>query len=166
MVFVCLWKPWETSWLFPKREMKRELIFSESGLWGNSSLWAHSFLLFHGHLKTLAGCWRGGKLFLLPSLFLFTAAEFSELNCRAVSSLFTLPRPTSVVNFPPWTRDDVFLDCISQGRQRNCQSAEPHTEKEVSWTWRSKNSGLGTNLPALGKLATPLCFGNIMKGYF
>ena len=145
--------------------MKHELIFNESESGGNSSNWAHSFLLFSWPPENFGWVLGGGTLFPLPSLFLFTAAKFSELNCCAVSSLFTLPRPTSVVNFPPRTRDDAFLDYISQEQRQNCQSAEPHTQEEKgSWTWPFRNSGLGTNSLAFGKSAMPLCFRNL-KGY-
>lgn len=74
---VCLWKPVLTSGLFPKREMKHELIFKESESGGKSSNWAHSFLLFHGHLKTLAGCWGVGRSSHFP-VFFFSQLQNSE----------------------------------------------------------------------------------------
>ena len=105
-----------------------------------------------GHPKPLALSWVGrsgtGSSYSPPPS-LFTAAEFRELNCSALSLLLAQPQSTSVVNFPPGTRDDAFLDYISQGQQPGCQSAEPDREEKHPQIWPFKSSTLGTNCQLL-----------------
>ncbi|XP_004407539.1 PREDICTED: potassium voltage-gated channel subfamily E member 4 [Odobenus rosmarus divergens] len=84
------------------------------------------------------------------SLVLVTLTNHRRHSRRwKLSVLFTLPRPTSVVNLPPRTRDDAFLDYISQGQRQSCQSAEPRREEGRPQTWPFSNPGLRKNLPAL-----------------
>lgn len=134
--------------------MKHKLLLSASRRWGNISNTAHSFSSFahsFGHLKLLVLS-RGGRskqLLLIPHPLLIPAAKFRELKCSALSSLLAPPQSTSVVNFPPGTRDDAFLDYISRGQQRGCQSAEPDTEGNLPRIQLLRSSTLGTNCQPL-----------------
>lgn len=119
-----------------------------------------TFTHYHSHPKNWL---RAGEREAVPASFPVSrhSCRVSVFSCSALSSLFTLPQPTSVVHFPPGTRDDAFLDYISRLQQQSCQSSEPHTEEERSWTSRFKKSGFGTHLPALGKLAMLLGFRDV-----
>lgn len=124
-----------------------------------SAFFSLFFTHFHSSLRTLAGRWavRGA---LPASLSVFSQLQSSVIWTAVLWVHCSLPRPTSVVNFPPRTRDDASLDYISQPPQ-NCQNAEPRESAlrpavQELRTW-------GANSPAFGKLAMPLCFWNIWK---
>lgn len=114
--------------------MKHKLLLSGSRRWGNISNTAHSFSSFahsFGHLKLLVLS-RGGrsKQLLLALPHLIPAAKFRELKCSALSSLLAPPQSTSVVNFPPGTRDDALLDYISEDSS-GAVRAQSLTQKET-----------------------------------
>lgn len=142
------------SWLLAHGEMGYKLIVNGSGLWGTSSNPAHSFLHFHSLSRPPKSWLRAREREAVPTAFPASrhSCRVSVFSCSTLRSLFTLPQPTSVVHFPPRARDDAFLDYISRLQQQSGQSLEPRAEEERPWTWRFKKSGLGTNLPALGKL--------------
>lgn len=141
--------------------MKHETNFQKEQTSGEQFSWAHSLLFCRCHLKTLAWYWRMRSRSCFP-IFFFSQLQ-SSVSWTAVLWVHCslCHRPTSVVNFPPGTRDDAFLDYISQEQRQSCQSAEPRTEEEGSLDLMIEE--FRTNLPALGKLAMLLCFRNIGK---
>lgn len=87
-----------------------------------------------------------------PRLSHCTAAKFRELNYSALSSLLILPRSAAVVNLPPGTRDDAFLDYISRGQRHSCQSGSHAQRSNAVELGKSGIQDLG-QIVSLGKSA-------------